>query len=168
LLRLVVAINNKTQQRQRRGLLHRQHVVLLNNLSPPERPSRSHPPPAERVLSLATETPVPEPPATGTPNRYFVVGVHWRQNADARTLTKMSLSSAFFRWRSDGNERRQQYANDRYFVAMSADNRHAKTFPWPGADECCLRSFCCGSNSLNKGEAQQKERKQINSDYLRS
>jgi hypothetical protein len=41
--------------------------------------------------------------------------------------TKMSLSSAFFRWCSDGNERRRQYANDRYFVAMN--DRHATKFP---------------------------------------
>jgi hypothetical protein len=39
----------------------------------------------------------------------------------------MSLSSAFYRWCSDGNERGQQYTNDRYFVAMN--DRHATKFP---------------------------------------
>jgi hypothetical protein len=106
LLRLVVAINNKTQQRERGALLQCLSEPPVSEPPATGTPlSRSHPPPAKRPRPEPRHrNAVPEPPATGTLDRYFVVGVHWRRNADARTPTKMSLSSAFFRWRSDDNK----------------------------------------------------------------
>jgi hypothetical protein len=161
LLRLIVAINIKMQQRECVTLLQCLCLTTLQHcrrrLCPPAirtprlGTSRHRNAPLEatrhrqnaRVWSLATETPVPEPPVTRTSDRYFVVGVHWRRNPDMRTPTKMSLLSAFFRWCSDGNKRRRQYADNRYFVAMNADDQHATKFPsptnGPGANKC----FCC-------------------------
>jgi hypothetical protein len=137
----------------------------------------------------ATGTPLSKPPATGrTPAsraprhrnarrmycRRRSLGSERRQkNADENVTFIGVLSLAFGRQRTPTTERRRQIlCRRRSFCCGSFppptngpdDDRHATKFPpptnGPDADEYCRRSFCCVSSLLNKGEAQQKERKQ--------
>jgi hypothetical protein len=135
LLRLVVAINNKTQRRQRPGLLQRRHVVLLNNLPPPERPSRSHPPPAERPCPRHRNA------RTGASRhrnarqilrcRRSLASERQRENADENVAFVGLLSLVFGRQRTPTTVRQRQILcrDERPTRNKISDDPHATKFP---------------------------------------